>query len=124
MTDYTDPERSPAEERKRMNRALTVPEWDILTGYRERIQLLHTVRMELTRAARYGWPVFDKPEQAHRLKMEINEFNTIMTRIPERRSRIVLRCRFALGFTIRDIADYMELSAGTVDNIIKNLKPE
>ena len=41
----------------------------------------------------------------------------IMERIPDRRTRIVLRCRFALGWSWPVISDFMDMSLGTVMTI-------
>lgn len=103
---------------------MTVPEWEILSGYRETVQLMNTIMEQLDMARRYRLPVYQLPEQARRLLGDIMRFETIMEGIQDRRARNVLRCRFALGYSVRETADYMEMSSGEINRIIHNLKPQ
>ena len=99
-------------------------EWKILSGYRETVQLMNTITRQLDRARRYRLPVCQLPEQARRLMDDIMSFETIMERIQDRQARNVLRCRFALGYTVRETADYLGMSTGKVDRIIHDMKPQ
>ncbi len=66
---------------------------------------------------RHGLPELNLPEQLQELKKDLLFFEKILERIPDRRTRIVLRCRFALGWSWPDIADFMDMSMGTVMTI-------
>ncbi len=101
----------------------TVSEWDTLTGYRETVLAACSVLIDISWRLQHGIPLTDLPEQYDRLKMDIVRFNAILEKIPDRLARNVLRCRFALGYTIGETAEFLEVSRGNIDNIIKKLKP-
>ena len=102
---------------------ITAEDWRIITQYRETVIALGVIKMEIDTWEKRGYPVPHLIDQAHRLNQEILRFLEIVKQIPDRTARIVINCRYVEGLTIAETAEYMNISHGTVDNIIKKLKP-
>ena len=91
---------------------------EIITGYRENVIAIHSIRECIAWNTRHGLPVLTMPELIHQLTADVIRFEDVLHTIPDRRTRNILRCRFALGMTERQTADYMQLSHGTVNRIV------
>ncbi len=102
---------------------LTWEDWETISGYRDAVFLLQSVNCDIAFRLRRGLPLMDLMEQAHRLKVDIIRFENVLQRIQDRRTRNVLRCRFVLGYSIPDTAEYLGTTCTTIDNIIKKVKP-
>ena len=102
---------------------MTAEEWRIITQYRETVIALHALLDEIDTWTRRGFSVTNLMDKAQVLKQDILQFENILEKIPDRRARNVLRCRFALGYTIAETAADLGMSDTTVDKIIKKLKP-
>lgn len=87
---------------------------EIVTGYLANVWtiscLLHTIDWN----QRHGLPLLNLPERVQELKRELNRFEDVLVRIPDRKIRIILRCRYALGWSVIDTAIYTDMSCNTV----------
>ena len=92
---------------------------DTLTGYRENVIALHSLREQIAFFARHGIPMPMLSEKAEQLKQLILRFDDVLDTILDRRARHVISCRFALGMNERETADYLRLSRMTVHRICK-----
>ena len=90
---------------------------EIITEYRE-IVFEYAYNLEsLVWNQNHGLPLLRIPERLRELKDMILRFEDIMDTIQDRRARNILRGRYALGMSIRDIAAGMGMSCATVQRI-------
>ena len=90
---------------------------EIITGYRNTVFLLHTLRLIIDWTVRHGLPVHMYMKEAESLKMELLRFEDILNRIQDRPVRNVLCCRFALGMSIEKAAEYMNTSTENINRL-------
>lgn len=87
---------------------------DIITGYHETVMvaglLLHGIEWNRL----HGLPLQDLTERVQQMRRELFRFEMIMDAIRDRRTRNVIRCRYALGMTETETADFLGLSRGTI----------
>lgn len=102
---------------------ISAEDWRIITQHRETVIALHLLNSEIDTWNKRGYPAPTLKDQAQQLNQEITRFFDIMKQIPDRRARNILRCRYVQGLTIAETAECLNVSHGTVDNIIKKLKP-
>ncbi len=88
---------------------------EIVTEYRYNVIAAHTIRQSIVWNQRHGMPLMDLPDQLRELREMILRFEDVLALIPERRTRNVIRCRYALGWNIQDTAAFMGLSCGLVN---------
>jgi DNA-directed RNA polymerase specialized sigma subunit len=92
---------------------------EIILNYQANVFALHSLREQIAWNQRHGQPVSDLQEQKHRLKENIIRFEDLIDSIQDRRARVILRCRFALGMTLPDVSAFMELSCYRISTITK-----
>lgn len=90
---------------------------EIITEYREIVFEYAYNRERMVWNQNHGLPLLRIPERLRELKDMILRFDDIMDTIPDRRARNILRGRYALGMSIRNIAAGMDLSAVYVRKI-------
>ena len=90
---------------------------EIVTQYRDTVYEIHSLRQRIAWNIRHGLPVLTMPNQVDQLMGELLRFEMILDDIPDRRTRNVIVCRYALGMSERDTADMMDVSRGAVDRI-------
>ncbi len=90
---------------------------DIIIGYREHVVALDLIFRQMNWNRDHRLPVLDLPEHADRLKGYIIRFEDILNGIPDRRTQIILRCRFALGMTARETAEQLLMNHKTINAI-------
>lgn len=96
---------------------------EIISEYRNDVFVLHSLRLQIAWNLRHGLPIFDMPEKITQIRNRLAMFGEILDRIPDRRTRNIIRCRFALGMDVYSIAEYMRMSGGHVERIvIKTMK--
>ena len=90
---------------------------EIITEYREIVFEYAYNRESLAWNQNHGLPLLRIPERLRELNDMILRFEDIMDTIQDRRTRNILRGRYALGLTISDVAIGMGLSRATVQRI-------
>ena len=89
-------------------------ESEVITHYRENVIAINTLQRQLDWNRRHSLPDHDLPDQIRELKQLLIRFQDIVEEIPDRRTANIIRCRFALGMSTREISDCLELSKNTV----------
>lgn len=96
---------------------------DIIKGYLDTVCLFHTIRQQIAWNIHHGLKTLMLDIEKTQLMADIMRFEDIIERIPDRRTRNIIRCRFALGMDVYSIAEYMGMSGGHVERIvIKTMK--
>jgi DNA-directed RNA polymerase specialized sigma24 family protein len=90
---------------------------EIITEYHNTAMAAGSLLLGMAWNHRHGLPVLDMPDRVRQLQTELVTFEKILSRITDRRTRVVLRCRYALGMSDRLTAEYMGLSIATVARI-------
>jgi len=90
---------------------------DIVTNYRETVISISIIREQVAWNRRHGLPIQSMLKQQGPLINELMRFEDIMDSISDRRIRIALCCRYALGMSERDTAAVMGLERNTVRRI-------
>ena len=90
---------------------------EIITDYRDIVRDYHSTMLHLAWNIRHRLPALSMPAQLEELKAALLRFDDILDTIPDRRTRNILRGRYALGLTISDVAIGMGLSRATVQRI-------
>ena len=83
---------------------------DIVTNYRENVIAAHSIQQCIDWNQRHGLPLMDLPDQLRNLREKILMFEDVLARIQDRRTRTVIRCRYAFGWSIPETAAFMEVS--------------
>ena len=94
---------------------------DIIFNYSLTISEIASIQRTIYRRRRLGLPALDLPARIHQLMQRLIRFEDLMDRIPDIRARIAVRCRYALGYSIPETAEFMNLSRKTVQKITKNI---
>ena len=89
----------------------------IVTNYRDTVFLIHTIQTQIAWNIRHGLSVLALSGQVRELSGELLHFEDILAGIPDIRTRNVICCRYALGMNLHNTADYIGLSARTVERI-------
>ena len=90
---------------------------EVITEYRSIIFKIHGLKERLAWNQRHGLPVLNIPEKIGQLMNALIRFEDLLDSIPDRRSRNVISCRYALGLTVRDTSDIIGTSCMTVERI-------
>ena len=90
---------------------------DIILNYRNTVFELKSIRRQLTWNQQHGLPAMNFPELLKELKAELMRFEELLEQIPDRRTRVAMRCRYALGWNTRDISVFMNLDRNTISAI-------
>ena len=83
---------------------------DIILNYYDSVIALRSIQRQLTWNQLHGLPEMNFPEQLKELKAELKRFEELLDRIQDRRTRVAMRCRYALGWNTRDIWTTRETS--------------
>ena len=90
---------------------------ELILNYRDIVLSINSINENIEWNERHNLPVLDLLEQARSLKRSLIRFEELLRMIPNRRDRIIIRCRYVLGLGEQDTADYMNISRGTVSRI-------
>ena len=90
---------------------------DIITGYRDNVIAIGIIREQIDFNRRTGLPVEKLIEQEGQLTNKVLYFEDVLDKIPDIRTRTILRCVYALGMTARDTAVFMDLAYTTINRI-------
>ena len=90
---------------------------EVVTEYREILIEYSCNRENLLWNLNHGFPLMNIPDKLRELKELIFRFEDIMDNIPDWRTRNVLRGRYALGLSLRDISFSMGISVATAQRI-------
>lgn len=93
---------------------------EIITGYLAIVFDIASTRLRMAWNERHGLPVLDMPDRVRTLLEALVRFEKILAGIQDRKTRTVLRCRYALGMNSYDVALYMNLCSETVYRICKH----
>ena len=93
---------------------------DIITGYHETAIIAGLLLHGIEWNRRHGLLLQNLIEQVEQMQRELFRFEMIMDAIPDRRVRNVIRCRYALGMTETETAEFLGLSRGTIARIISD----
>ena len=91
---------------------------EIITEFRMNVLEIQSIRERVAWNIRHGLPVMNMSEQIRQLAADVMRFENVLDMITDRRARIMIRCRFALGMTERQTAEYMQVSHRTVNRIV------
>lgn len=90
---------------------------DIILNYYDSVIALRSIQRQLTWNQLHGLPEMNFPEQLKELKAELKRFEELLDRIQDRRTRIAMRCRYALGWTTRETSVFMDLDRNIISAI-------
>lgn len=93
---------------------------EIIQGYLANVFMIRYYREQIAWNQRHGLPALDMPQRLRELLHLVATFETILSTIPDKRARIVLRCRFALGMSIPDTAEFLGITRQHVARISRD----
>ena len=92
---------------------------EIVTNYRDNVFAVYYLHQRIEWKQRHGLPVLTMQEEKEQLMKRLLLFEEITDRIEDRRARIIVISRYALGRSVRDIAALLDLSSKTVIGICR-----
>jgi len=98
---------------------ITMSDKEVITGYRDNVFMFDAVQQQIQWFNRHDLPVLALAKRAEKLINNVTMFEEIVNRIPDRRTRNAIRCRYALGMSIGDTADYLNINRMTVNRMIE-----
>ncbi len=98
---------------------MTMTDRSIVTGYRDTVILLGAIAESMAWLQNHDLPVLSLPIRAAELRHDVIRFEEILDRIHDRRTRTIIRCRYALGMKPDGIALAYGISRATVDAILR-----
>ncbi len=91
----------------------------IVEEYRATVILLGAIAENMAWLQSHELPVLSLPIRAAQLLRDVTMFEEILDRIHDRRTRTIIRCRYALGMSLEEIAQAYRISRKTVDEILR-----
>ena len=98
---------------------LTDSDMEILTGYRCNVISINVLKRQAAWNDKFCLPVDYLYEKISALCVELEEFERILDRIDNRRTRVIFQCKYAAGMTEEEIAEKFHIEQKTVCNAIK-----
>ncbi len=93
---------------------------EIVTNYRDNVFAVYYLRQRIEWNLLHGLPVQSMEDEREQLIEKLMLFEEIMDRIEDRRARIVIIARYALGMNERDIAARLNLTSNTIGKICRS----
>jgi hypothetical protein len=104
--------------------SLTEKEKAIVTNYRDSVAAIETLQTQTNWNIKHCLPGGYLIEKARALTGELFEFERIVNRFPESRTRAVFRSRFALGDSDETIAERFKCDRETINRVINKEMPK
>ena len=92
---------------------------EIVTNYRNNVFAVYYLRQRIEWNRQHGLPAEGMEDEKDQLMQKLMLFEEIMDRIEDRRARIIIISRYALGMNVREIAAYLNLSSKTIVEICR-----
>ncbi len=99
---------------------MTKLERDCIISYRDNVLEYNAIARCIEWRNRYNLPLISLPDKKQQLMENIMRFEYLMDEIQNRRTRVILRCRYALGMSDAYIAYVMKVNRQTVYREIDN----
>lgn len=90
---------------------------EIIVSYRDTVLLLNSIQKQIKWNYKFFLPVKFLAEKRKALCRDLLMFEYILSDIKDIRMRNVIRCRYALGMTIEETAERMELCTMTINKL-------